>query len=691
MRLFFNKELLIFLVVSGSFCCISKCKGENESPTISTGKNDPPNVDIIANNQQELNEETFGEVMKGFGEYLAGNMNEEMDELLKEVESASSDKSDEKRSAENSRNSRNSNKQQAGRIDLNELEKFRDIQHNIAKDTKIRIELVGQKNDGQFTQSWLSSGVGQSSFLTNVNEHLQSAGALISNQMSSLSNLVPKINGKIKTIPSKLRPLFRWPSFLRFKVRFNKVYKSSREELYRQMVYLNRQVVCGIQNVKYLFGRRSHLLRATEFSDMTGREYQEIYDNEEAERESSSIDDDRRLDENTKEKLKELAKENKNIFGKTMEEVIDKTISKNLSLRQKVLKELEEENKASSFLDRKKRSNDGDADGDTEMIDAHHNELDDEEDGEYNEGELSDLEDDDMNEGKSEFFVDEFAAEYFENADKSQANELEEIMDEALGDANERFDDDFKPIDLRQTNCIITPENQDKCGCCYAHVTTAAASYFNCMQFGLEKAQRYNARFTSDCGRYLTPDGVRPRLDGCSGGKISEAIKFTKLVGTHLFMEYEIARVSFDFKSDKCAFPRPEKLDDWGSIQVPFFANTIFTNLRLSEVDLHLRTVGPVLVNLRTWKDFAFQGKGIYGKFEESENPTIHSMLVVGHDRDVHGRDYYIIWNSHGTAWGEQGHVRIYSESLEFFKVYLGGLLTTEAMNQIKSESVAKS
>lgn len=691
MRLFSNKEILVFLVISGSFCCVGNCSVDNESTIISTDKNGAPNVDIIANNQQELNEETLGEVMKGFGEYLAGNMNEEMDKLLKEVEQGNGDKSDEKRSAEN-----NNKKQQAGRIDLNELEKFRDIQHNIAKDTKTRIELVGQKNDGQLTQSWLSStSVGQSSFLTKVNEHLQSAGAFISNQMSSLSNLVPKINGKVRSIPSKLRPLFRWPSFLRFKIRFNKVYKSSREELYRQMIYLNRQVVCGIQNVKYLFGRRSHLLRATEFSDITSKEYQQIYDNEEAERENSSSNGDDKfetilkLDETTKEKLRELAKENKNIFGKSMKEVIDKTISKNLSLRQKVLEELEEEKKSSSFLDRKKRSSEEDSD--TEMIDALHNELDDEEESEYDEGELSDLEDDDMNEGKSEFFVDEFAAEYFENADKNQANELEDIMDEALGNADERTNDDFKQIDLRQTNCIITPENQDKCGCCYAHVTTAAASYFNCMQFGLDKAQRYNARFTSDCGRYLTPDGVRPRLDGCSGGKLSEAIKFTKLVGTHLFMEYEIARVSFDFKSDKCAYPKPEKLDNWASIQVPFFENTIFTNLRLSEVDLHLRTVGPVLVNLRTWKDFAYQGRGIYGKFEESENPTIHSMLIVGHDRDVHGRDYYIIWNSHGTAWGEQGYVRIYSESLEFFKVYLGGLLTTEAMNQIKSSQAAKS
>lgn len=670
---------------------------EDVPTNISTDKNDPPNVDIFANNQQELNEETLGEVMRDFGQHVASRMNEEMDKLLKDFEYGDDykKKRDEQENliVDNKRTSEHS-----GRIDSIELEKFRDIQHSIAKNTQTRIELVGKKNDGQITQSWFTSGAaGQPSFLTNVNKHLQSAGAFISNQLNSLSNLVPRINGKMRTIPARIRPLLRWPSFLEFKIKFNKVYKSVREEIYRQMIFLNRQVICGIQNVKYLFGRRTHLLKATEFSDITGKEYQEIYDNKEAEREDpltkdkQVLDQFASLDENLKDKLKLLVKENKNIFGKSMQQVIERTLSRNLLIKQKIL---EDENKIISLPSspsrrRKKRSSSSE---DVEMVDSH-NELDDEEDDEYNEGTVSELEelegdngdddDADDDEDKSEFFVDEFAAEFYENADTSKADELEGIMDEALNNGQPKLDDDFKPIDLRETGCIITPENQDRCGCCYAHVTAAAASYYNCMQNNFEKPQRYNARFTSDCGRYLTPDGVRPKVDGCSGGKLSSAIAFTKLAGTHIFMDYEVARVSYDFKSDKCAFPRPESIEKWAPIEVPFFAHTKFTNLKLSDVDLHLRAIGPVFVNLRTWKDFIYHGKGIYGKFEESENPTIHSMLIVGHDRDSHGRDYWILWNSHGTAWAEQGFVRVYSESLEFFKVYLGGLLTSEMLDEM--------
>lgn len=672
MHLGSKKFSMLFLIFLSIVCQVS-C----DPSIISTDKNDPPNVDIITDNQQELNQESLGEVMKDFGEHVASRMNEELDRLLEDIEHS------DKQTSVIEKNGQ----QHSGRIDLVELEKFRDIQHSIARNTKTRIELAGKKNNGEITQSWLSSeAAGRFSFLSNVDRHLQSAGTFISNQLSLLSNLVPKINGKIKAIPAKIRPLLRWPSFLEFKIKFNKVYNSVREEIYRQMIFLNRQVVCAIQNVKYLFGRKTHLLKATEFSDLTGKEYQEIYDNKEAERDNDEILNAEfdNLDEGIKEKLRVLEKEKKNIFGKNMQEVIDKTVSKNLLIKQEISEEKERELKSSSSSSsssptRKKRSSE-----DVEMVDFH-NELDDEEEDEYNEGSMSELEGNDDGEDPSEFFVDAYAARFFDNADTSQIEELEGIMDEALN-GGQIIDDDFKPIDLRETGCIITPENQDRCGCCYAHVTVAAASFYNCMQNSLVKPQRYNARFTSDCGRYLTPDGVRPKVDGCSGGKLSSAIEFTKGAGTHLFMDYEIARVSYEYKSDKCAYPRPESIEKWASIEVPFFYNTKFTNLRLSDVDLHLRTIGPVFVNLRTWKDFAYQSRGIYGSFEESENPTIHSMLIVGHDRDAHGRDYWIIWNSHGIAWGEQGYVRVYSESLEFFKVYLGGLLTSEKVDELTKE-----
>ena len=49
-------------------------------------------------------------------------------------------------------------------------------------------------------------------------------------------------------------------------------------------------------------------------------------------------------------------------------------------------------------------------------------------------------------------------------------------MDEALAQNS-----DFKPIDLRDTGCIMVPDNQYDCGACYAYAINAAASYFNCM------------------------------------------------------------------------------------------------------------------------------------------------------------------------------------------------------------------
>lgn len=638
-----------FLLVAALTCALSflGCAKCSEPAAVEAP---PPNADrlMLNENAAAMSEEELGAIIKDFGKHIKDVMGTEMDKLIIDVEKGS--------------------ETHGSRLDKRELEKFNKAQQSATENTQARIEIAGTKNNGEFTQSYM--GVAGSSLLTKVSAQLHSAGTFIADQMSKLSGLAPKIKGKFKTIPGKLRKLMNWPHFLNFKIKFNKVYKSPSEELYRQIVYIKNQAIVGVHNLKYLLGKVRHLLKPTQFADLTGKDYEQIYDNKGAETENNLPNGSVDLDAKSKNNMAKLATMKKNVFGHSMNEVIEMTREQNEHQLEVMNKEKEEFEETS----RTKRS-------------PTYNELDDSE--ESDDEDLMDLDDNDQkpesesktaNGGDTEMLdadfliVDEYANEFGDDADLDHLDEMEAIMDQALEETTQ----DFEPIDLRHTGCIIPPENQDKCGCCYAHVTAAAASYYNCMQAKAPKPTRYNARFTSDCGRFLTADGERLLLDGCSGGKLSQAVRFTSMAGTHNFMDYEFARLSYDFKSDKCAFPRPESIFDWADVKVPFYRESQFTNLKMNEIDLHLRTVGPVFVNLRTWKNFKLQGNGIYGKLEESDNPTIHSMLIVGHNKDAHGRDYWLIWNSHGTAWGEQGLVRVYTKSLEFFKVYLGGFLTTE-------------
>lgn len=272
--------------------------------------------------------------------------------------------------------------------------------------------------------------------------------------------------------------------------------------------------------------------------------------------------------------------------------------------------------------------------------------------------------------------VDEFVSA---NVNFDMLDELENSADDVL-DADKTEEHKFEPIDLRKTNCLVRPENQNNCGRCYSYASTAAAAYYNCVGQNEGRLERYHASFTSDCGKYTVPEGKLGWLKGCRGGRVTEAIKFQKTMGLPRFGDYNIAAVSAQvIDEDRCAFPRPEgplEQHNWPINLSPIehYQRSRVAILKLEEVDLHLRTVGPVVVNLRTWPEFKLYEAGIYDKKEEDPRPGLHSMLVVGHDYDAEGRDFYILWNSHGIVWGELGYLRISGESLAHYALMFIGM-----------------
>lgn len=623
-----QKHLLLLRLI-GALALCACAHSARADPVPSDNDELPAAARVLVDETHEIPDEKLGSIIKDYGEHIGELMRKELDALI----------ADEAKRAQAPKTK--------AQIDKEELERFKRANSELSRDAQASIAQAGSPNQGQTTQSFASAAAKSKAFVSHVNERLAQAGTAIGARLSSLSSLAPKIKGKMRAIPAALRKLMRWPSFLNFKVRFNKVYKSLREELYRQMIYLRTQTLVGIQNMKFLFGRTTHLQKATEFADWTENEYHEAFDNELAER-VGDADAAPALSDAMRAKMTQLAAQGKTVFGAQLPA---DALTSRATRRRRRRREIDE-----LAADDEEEGSDDEDEG-FEEVD---NELGDE----------------------TASAVDEYAAEFDENADASKIAELDALLDEA---AEEPAQAPFLPVDLRKTRCIIKPENQHRCGCCYAHVTTAAASYYNCMdsQRGDDESTRvstrFSTRFISDCGRYLTPEGERPGINGCAGGRLSRAIEFAKRAGMHEFLDYELARASVNFKSDQCAWPRPGAIDAWGPQAVDFYRRARFANLKLDDVAVHLRAVGPVFVNMRTWKTFPTQGSGVYGGFDESDDPTVHSMLIVGHDRDAHQRDYYIVWNSHGIAWGEDGFVRIYKESLDYFKVYLGGFVVADS------------
>ena len=68
-------------------------------------------------------------------------------------------------------------------------------------------------------------------------------------------------------------------------------------------------------------------------------------------------------------------------------------------------------------------------------------------------------------------------------------------------------------------------------------------------------------------------------------------------------------------------------------------------------------TIGPISVAIDAEVDFQLYKSGFFETTECSNTELDHAVTVVGFGRTADGRKYYIIKNSWGTTWGQDGYI----------------------------------
>ncbi|XP_033981262.1 cathepsin S, ortholog 1 [Trematomus bernacchii] len=194
-------------------------------------------------------------------------------------------------------------------------------------------------------------------------------------------------------------------------------------------------------------------------------------------------------------------------------------------------------------------------------------------------------------------------------------------------------------VDWRKHGLVSPVQNQGMCGSCWAFSSLGALEGQMKRRTGV--LVPLSPQNLVDCS---TSDGNH----GCRGGYISKSFSYVirnRGVDSEKFYPYEHqngkCRYSVRGKAGYCSDFHILPGGDEGALQAA------------------VASEGPVAVALNAMlKSFHLYRGGLYNVPNCNPKFINHAVLVVGYGTDA-GQDFWLVKNSWGTAWGEEGFIRI--------------------------------
>jgi len=189
-------------------------------------------------------------------------------------------------------------------------------------------------------------------------------------------------------------------------------------------------------------------------------------------------------------------------------------------------------------------------------------------------------------------------------------------------------------VDWRNKGAVTTVKNQQQCGSCWAFSTTGVLEGFNFIKTGT--LTTFSEQQLVDCDTAVD--------QGCNGGLPYDALEYVAKNGIETEGDYP-----YTGQDGTCQYEKAKATDV--NTGYSFVTANSTDSLKAALVD------GPVSVGIEADQDvFQFYSSGVIKANCGAE--LDHAVLAVGYDK-VGLFEAFIVKNSWGADWGEQGYVYI--------------------------------
>jgi len=194
-------------------------------------------------------------------------------------------------------------------------------------------------------------------------------------------------------------------------------------------------------------------------------------------------------------------------------------------------------------------------------------------------------------------------------------------------------------IDWRDKGQVNEVQDQGLCGSCWTFSANAAleAAIFR----KTKKLPKLSEQSLVDCVK---------NAKGCSGGWMTDAYARYNASGPNDALSYPYDGKEAECKSSDSADKKWSVLDDKNGKGYSYVKDNE------EALKKKLAAIGPIAAAIDS-KGLQDYTGGIYSCKEF--NAVDHAILVVGYGTTEDGQDYWLVRNSWGKTWGEEGYFRI--------------------------------